>query len=115
MNTRFYYAREREQNQVNSELTRMRDSLTSPHRSLDAEEIIAATLTSIQRDFGLDRLYLMRIDHGSRSLQITNALDTVDSGVDLTASTLAITPLSGALISSLRNREPILILRRRPR
>jgi len=109
MNTRFYYAREQEQNEVNSELTRMRASLTSPHRSLDSEEIITSTLTSIHRDFDLDRLYLMRVDQESRSLQITNALDTVDSGVDLTACTLAINPLSGALLSSLRNREPVLI------
>ncbi|MFH7319360.1 HDOD domain-containing protein [Desulfurivibrio sp. D14AmB] len=109
MNTRFYYAREDEHNEALSDLTRMRASLTSPHRSLDPEEIITATLTSIHRDFNFDRLYLMRIDQDSRSLQITNVLDTVASGVDLASCSLAITPLSGTLLGCLRNREPVLI------
>lgn len=109
MNTRFYYAMENGRHDEHPDLTRIRASLTSPHHSLEPGEIITATLTAIQQDFGFDRLYLMRIDQHSRSLQIVNTLDTVASGVDLASCRLTITPLSGTLLTCLRQREPVLI------
>lgn len=109
MNTRFYYSLEDSPGGGIAALSGMRNSLTSPHRSLDAAEIVTSTLAAIQKDFGFERLYLMRIDHGSRSLLISDILDTVHSGVDPKAFRLPITPLSGAILACLRNNVPVRI------
>ncbi len=105
INTEYYYQQD-ELNKKIEALISLKKSLTSPHQSLQSEEIIYNTLQAIQQDFKFDRLYVLQIDHTTRSLFSTQILDTTSPEQPLTEIDIHITPFLESFIQCLRYKSP---------
>jgi len=84
INTRYYYLHGDLQQKVDA-LSQLKESITRPHRSLDAQEIITGTLEAIHDDFGFDRIIAFTIDSAKRTLKPTAFKDETRLGVDIMA------------------------------
>ncbi len=107
INTAYYYTQEQRGKPV--DISKIRDSITTPHRSLDPKQIITTTLKAIYKDFGFDRLYIMKVVKTLRSLKVIEVLDTTDIKIDLKAIEIPINRKSGGFINCLRDKEPLVI------
>ncbi len=111
MNSQFYHLKEDVEKRLNG-LNRMKKSLTTPHRSLDTDEIMSSTLDAIHKDFGFDRSYIMKIDPDRRCLITRRYQDNSGLGVDLASMVMTLSPLSGGFLECLRKNTPMLIMGR---
>ncbi len=82
-------------------------SRTVPHRSLDPDEFIPATLEALQRELGFGRLLLMQVEPRRRSLVATHFWPEPTSPAVLNDKELGISALSGDLVRCLREHRPV--------
>lgn len=108
INTSYYYHENQRQTHA-VDVSRIKESITAPHRSLDPKRIIAATLKAIYNDFKFSRLYVMCMVKTIRSLKVIEFLDMTDTGMDLKSIEIKMNRTSGGFIHSLRNQEPVMI------
>ena len=108
VHTRYFHQHGDLKKEIQS-LTILKESLTTPHRSLSPKEIMSSTLTAVQRGFDFDRLFVLRIDPVDRHLAAVASLDTTEIGVDLNQLDIRIEAPTGGFIDCLRNNMPALI------
>lgn len=84
-------------------------SLTTPHQSLNSDEIIPWTLSAIQADFDFDRLIMLNINPKQRSLEATYAWPELDDINILKDFSIKIEGLPHSIINSLRERKATVI------
>jgi len=83
-------------------------SLTIPHKSLDPDEIIPWTLSAIQEDFKFQRLVLLKVKPKQRTLVAAYGYPKIGSK-NMAQFAIKIDALPKAILSSLRERSPIII------
>jgi diguanylate cyclase (GGDEF)-like protein len=84
-------------------------SLTTPHKSLISSEIVPWTLAVIQKDFAFERLLMLDINPKQRSLTATYTWpETLDKN-SLQAFSVKLDELPSTILSSLRERNAIII------
>ncbi len=89
-------------------ITRLRRSVTQPHRSLEPRRIIKDTLKSIQQSFGFDRVLAMKVG-SDRHLVIVEALDRTSPESVLKKMRIELNSADSGFVSCLRERVPVLI------
>lgn len=94
--------------------SRLKESITRPHRSLDPKTIISSTLETIQQNFGFDRVFAMKVDPIHRHLTIIQGIDRTNIGVDLKQLRIRLDSPASGFIDCLRSHVPILISGRTP-
>ncbi len=107
INTLYFYNR-REQEKLTDQAI-FRNSIITPHRSLESGKIISTTLTAINLDFDLDRLYVMTVIKKTRHLKVISFLDSTPEPMDFKSIEIPITMDSGGFVKCLRSKEPVLI------
>ncbi|RLB89457.1 MAG: diguanylate cyclase, partial [Deltaproteobacteria bacterium] len=110
INTNYYYTEEHQANGV--DVLRIKNSITTPHRSLDPKAIITTTLKAIHKDFKFNRLYVMKVIKTLRILKVVEAFDGTDTKMDLTAIEIPLNKSAGGFIHCLRDKAPMLIIGR---
>ncbi len=84
-------------------------SLTTPHKSLIAKEIIPWTLAAIQKDFSFERLIMLNIDLKQRRLIVSHALPKSFDEATLQHFNVKVESLNRTILQSLRERNPLII------
>ncbi len=84
-------------------------SMTIPHHSLNPDEFIPWTLEAIQKEFHFDRLIILDICPRKRSLIATYCWPEKSIVKPLSSFEIMISSLSGQILSSLRNKQAMLI------
>ncbi|BCG64309.1 MAG: two-component system, cell cycle response regulator [Methyloprofundus sp.] len=84
-------------------------SLTTPHQSLIPDEIVPWTLTAIHADFDFDRLIMLNINPGKRSLEIAYTLPEPLPEHTLQHFNIRIDLLPRSILNSLRARKAIIV------
>ncbi|WP_300458928.1 GGDEF domain-containing protein [Desulfobacula sp.] len=107
INTTYYYPETRQAKPV--EVSKIKESITSPHRSLDPKAIITATLKAIYKDFKFNRLYVMKVVKNLRSLKVIEFFDASDTGMDLKSIEISIDKTAGGFVDCLRDKVPVMI------
>ncbi len=107
INTSYYYQENRQSRTI--DISKIKESITAPHRSLDPQQIISATLKAIYNDFKFNRLYVMRMVKAIRSLKVIEFLDMTNTKMDLKAVEINMNKSSGGFVHCLRNQEPVII------
>ncbi|MFO7751200.1 MAG: HDOD domain-containing protein [Desulfobacteraceae bacterium] len=107
INTQYYFMHD--QRMPDKEMSRLRHSLTTPHRSLDPKAIITTTLEAVYKDFRFNRLYIMRMVKTLRRLRVYEWFDETNTGIDLRAIEIPINRTAGGFVTCMRNKEPVLI------
>ena len=107
INTVYYYLANQPSKTVDA--PRIKESLTIPHRSLDPQEIVTATLKAIHKDFGFDRLYVMKVLKKKRRLKVVEFFDAAGSHADLSSIEIPLDQTAGGFIHCLRNQEAAII------
>ena len=107
INTSYYYFRGKQSKTV--DVSQIKASMTTPHRSLDPEEIITSTLKAIYKDFKFNRLYVMGVTKNLRSLKVVEFLDATGIKMDLKSIEIPLNRSSGGFIRCLRNQKPVMI------
>ncbi|MFN2356496.1 MAG: HDOD domain-containing protein [Desulfotignum sp.] len=107
INTMYYFMNQQHLPAV--DITRLRHSLTTPHRSLDPNIIITSTLEAVYKDLKCDRLYIMKVVKKMRRLKMHAFLDAADSGMDLGTIEIPINRAAGGFITCMRNKKAVLI------
>lgn len=108
INTRYYYLHGDLQEQVEI-LSRLKDSITRPHRSLDADDIVSNTLEAIHDDFGFDRIIAFTIDATTRTLKPTAFKDVTGLGAAIMDLEIHPDSSDGQFVECLRKHVPVLI------
>lgn len=108
MNTTYNVPEEEETLRIHT-LTKLKESMVVPHRSLNQKEIIDSTLEAIHQDYHFDRLYILKVMKKNRALRVKNVFDTTDTGVDLKTIEFNISKDSGEWVKCLRDRVPAVI------
>lgn len=108
INTHYYYHEDRKAG-AHVDVSRIKESITAPHRSLDPGQIITATLKAIYEDFKFNRLYVMRTVKTIRCLKVMEYLDMTDIPMDLKSIEIQLDKSAGGFIRCLRNQEPVII------
>ncbi|MBU1343621.1 MAG: HDOD domain-containing protein, partial [Proteobacteria bacterium] len=108
INTHYYYHENLQQDKT-VVVSPIKASITTPHHSLDPEEIITSTLKAIYTDFKFDRLYIMRVIKKLRGLRVVELLDSTDTKMDLKAIEIPLNSMAGGFVHCLRNQKPALI------
>lgn len=85
------------------------NSITTPHKSLIADEIIPWTLDVIKQDFDFNRVVMLNINSKSRSLEAAYACPETEDKSVLQAFNIKIDMLPKPILNSLRIRESIII------
>lgn len=85
------------------------NSLTIPHKSLDPDEIVPATLRAIQHDFHFERLVMLNINPKQRSLETAYSWPESLKDNSLQHFNIKIDVLPGALLHNLRERKAVII------
>ncbi len=106
INTRYYYEDTRD---GIPDISRIKESITAPHSSLDPREIISATLKAIHKDLGFQRLYVMRILKDTRCLKVVDHLDVSESEISLKSMEIPLDREAGGFLKCLRNHRPLII------
>ncbi len=86
-----------------------KNSIMTPHRSLDPAKIISTTLVAINLDFSLDRLYVMTVIKKTRRLKVISFVDSTSAPMDLKSIEIPIARDSGGFVKCLRDKEPVVI------
>ena len=107
INTNYYYLKDKQAKTL--DLSHIKESLTTPHRSLNPKKIITSTLKAIYKDFKFDRLYVMKVVKNLRSLKVIESLDAVGTKMDLTSIEIPINKTAGGFVHCLRNQEPVMV------
>lgn len=107
INTLYYYLKEPQSN--DNDRSKIRDSITAPHQSLDPKTIITATLKAIYKDFNFSRLYVMKMAKPLRRLKVIEVLDETEMPMDLKSIEIPIDKTSGGFVDCLRDQEPVMI------
>ena len=84
-------------------------SLTIPHKSLNPDEIVPATLAAIEQDFNFERLIMLHIDPKQRSLETTYSWPESLRDSSLQHFNIKIDVLPGTLLKNLRERKAVII------
>jgi len=84
-------------------------SLTTPHKSLDPDEIIPWTLSAIQADFNFGCLVLLNVNPELRSLVAAYSCPDAVNNTELKKFSIKIDALPKAILNSLRERKGIVI------
>ncbi|MEA2085334.1 MAG: HDOD domain-containing protein [Thermodesulfobacteriota bacterium] len=108
LNTKFLYVHEDQQKKIIS-LTKAKESIIHSYRTFDQRKIISCTLEAIHRQFGFNRMYVMRVDKSNRNLITIGYLDRTDLEMDFSSLGFQLTSNSGGLIECLRKHVPVLI------
>lgn len=106
-NTNYYYLYGELQDKVRH-LAQIKKSLSEPHKSLDAKQVVAMTLRSVRQDFGYDRVCFMQIDSGQRSLKVLGASGS-DGMQEMRGVEIEIRPEFTTIIGCLRGKMPVLL------
>ncbi|WP_428356673.1 diguanylate cyclase [Methyloprofundus sp.] len=85
------------------------NSLTIPHKSLNPDEIIPATLDSIQQDFHFDRLIMLNINPKQRNLEVSYCWPQSLKESSLQHFNIQIDLLPDTLLNNLRERKAAII------
>lgn len=101
INTLYYYRKDPQ--------SKIQESITAPHQSLDPKAIITATLKAIYKDFNFSRLYVMKMAKPLRRLKVIEILDGTDTPMDLKSIEIPIDKTSGGFVDCLRDQEPVMI------
>ena len=107
INTIYYHLEEQQTKTV--DVSQIKESISTPHRSLNPKEIITSTLKAIYKDFKFDRLYVMKVVKNLRSLKVIESLDAVDTRMDLKSIEIPINKTAGGFVHCLRNQEPVMV------
>lgn len=107
INTNYYYTEDLQTNAV--DVLHIKNSITTPHRSLDPKEILTTTLKAIHKDFKFNRLYVMKVVKTLRILKVIEFLDGTDIEMDLTAIEIPLNERAGGFIDCLRDKAPVMI------
>ncbi|OQK18193.1 hypothetical protein AU255_10255 [Methyloprofundus sedimenti] len=89
-------------------------SLTIPHRSLNPDEIVPATLAAIQQDFHFDRLIMLNINPKQRNLETTYTWPESLHNSSLQHFNIKIDILPNTHLRSLRERKAVIISNNQP-
>ncbi len=89
-------------------ITRLRRSVTQPHRSLDPRRILRDTLASIQQSFRFDRVLALKIG-SDRHLLVVEAMPRKPAGSDLKTRRIELNSPDSGFVTCLRERVPVLI------
>jgi two-component system cell cycle response regulator len=108
INTSYYYHEDRKTART-VDVSRIKESISAPHRSLDPRQIITTTLKAIYNDFKFNRLYVMRMVKISRSLKVIEFLDMTETQMNLKSIEINMNKTSGGFVHCLRNQEPVII------
>ena len=84
-------------------------SLTIPHKSLDPDEIVPATLSAIQQDFHFDRLIMLNINPKQRTLETTYSWPESLKDSSLQHFNIQMDILPNTLLRNLRERKAVII------
>jgi len=84
-------------------------SLTTPHKSLISSEIVPWTLAAIQKDFNFERLIMLNINPKQRSLAPAYTWPEALDKNSLQAFNIKLDELPSTILSSLRERNAIII------
>lgn len=84
-------------------------SLTTPHKSLDRDEIIPWTLAVIHKDFDFDRLIMLNINPKQRSLVAAYTWPELLNDDTLQNFKIKIDVLPRTILNSLRERKAIIV------
>lgn len=109
INTRYFFQDSGKSAKAPMDISRIQQSLTAPHRSLEPVQIISATLKAVYEDFKFDRLYVMRTVRAIRSLRVIEFLDMTASPMDLKSFEIPLNRAAGGFIQCLRNHRPLII------
>jgi diguanylate cyclase (GGDEF)-like protein/putative nucleotidyltransferase with HDIG domain len=107
INTAYYYLENPPAKPV--DVSKIKESITSPHHSLDPQAIITTTLKAIYKDFKFNRLYVMKVVKTLRSLKVIEFFDTSDTGMDLKSIEIPIDKAAGGFVDCLRDKAPVMI------
>ncbi len=106
INTSYYYT---EDQAKIVDVLKIKESITTPHRSLDPRLIITTTLKAIYKDFKFSRLYVMKVVKSLRSLKVVEVLDGTDIKMDLKPIEIPLNKMAGGFVNCLRDRAPVMI------
>lgn len=106
-NTNYYYLYGDLQDKVRH-LTQIKKSLSEPHKSLDAKEVVAITLRSVRQDFGYDRVCFLQLDSAQRSLRVLGASSS-ESMPEMRGIEIEIKPEFTTILGCLRGKVPVLL------
>jgi len=108
INTSYYYNRDIDQAKA-GDLLKIKNSITTPHHSLDPKAIMTTTLNAIHKDFKFNRLYVMKVVKNLRSLKVFEVLDTADIKMDLKSIEIPLNKEAGDFVHCLRDKAPVMI------
>ncbi|NOR69250.1 MAG: HDOD domain-containing protein [Methylomarinum sp.] len=85
------------------------NSLTSPHKSLDPNEIVPWTLAAIQGDFNFERLIMLNIDPKQRTLITSHSWPESFNSSSSLHFNIKIETLPRTILDSLRKRKAMIV------
>jgi len=85
------------------------NSLTTPHKSLDANEIVPWTLSAIQSDLNFERLIMLNVNSKQRSLVTTYSHPKEPNINDLQHFNIKMETLPRSILESLRKRRAMIV------
>lgn len=97
------------ENQGHEKKHAMTASITAPHCSLEPQKILSATLKAICKDFGFDRVYILRVVSPLRRLQVVESLDQERFSDQLASHYISMDGPDNGFLQCLRNKEPVVI------
>ncbi len=106
INTGHYYERDQAKR---IDLSKIKNSITAPHHSLDPKAIMTTTLNAIHMDFKFNRLYVMKVVKNLRSLKVFEIFDTTDIKMDLKSIEIPLNKAAGGFVHCLRDKAPVRI------
>ena len=98
-----------EEKQAHGESRSVTASITAPHRSLEPQKILSATLKAICQDFGFDRVYILRIVPPLRRLQVVECLKQDCFSDQLASHYISMEGAENGFLKCLRNKGPVVI------
>lgn len=107
INTIYYYLEEHKD--ITIDVSKIKNSMTAPHHSLDPKKIITTTLQAIYEDFKFNRLYVMKVAKTLRILKVVEFFDSSKTGMDLKSIEIPINKTLGGFVTCLRDRESVII------
>jgi len=88
---------------------KIRKSITAPHSSLHPKSIIAATFQAITSDFGVDRIYILKVIKSRKCLRVIEFLDSTKTACNLAGIGFPIGNRNSGFIRCMRRQEPVKI------
>ncbi|WP_320041786.1 HDOD domain-containing protein [uncultured Desulfobacter sp.] len=84
-------------------------SFLAPHSSLDPQKILCATLKAICKDFGFERVYILKAAPPLRRLNVVKCLKQKQFSDQLASHYISMGNTENGFLQCLRNKEPAII------